>query len=91
MTGLVAVAGFFAVGLVASFASPAVRGRPRALAVLAGAALVGLGLAAPRDAAGWWALSAAAVTLVAMVVFAIRLARRSEGATPAASLDDERW
>jgi hypothetical protein len=91
MTGLVVVAGLFVVGLVASFASPAVRGRPWALAVLAGAALLGLVLAAPGDAAGWWAVGAAAVTLVAMVGFAVRLARRVAETAPATSLDDERW
>jgi branched-subunit amino acid ABC-type transport system permease component len=90
MTGLGVVAGLFATGLVLAFRGTRVRGRPWGLGVMAGSATLALLLAAPRQAAGWWSVAAAGLTLAAMIAFAIGLARRLPG-DPPATLDDERW
>jgi hypothetical protein len=90
MTGLGVVAGLFALGLVLAFRGVGVRGRPWGLGLMAASATLALLFAAPRQAAGWWSVAAAGLTLVAMVAFAVGLARRLSG-DPPASLDDERW
>jgi hypothetical protein len=90
MTGLGVIAGLFAAGLVLVFLGSRVRGRPWGLGVMAASSTLALLLAAPRQAAGWWSVAAAGLTLAAMVAFAVGLARRLPG-DPPASLDDERW
>jgi hypothetical protein len=88
VTGLLLAGTLFAGGLLVTFAGSGARGRLLGLTLTAAGATAVLALGAPRQAATWWLVGPAVVTLAAMLALARSLARQlaaDDGADQVAS------
>jgi hypothetical protein len=91
VTALLLAGTLFVGGLVVTFAGSRARGRVVGFALMAAGSATVLAAGAPQ-AASWWLIGPAVITLVAMLALARSLARQlaaDDGAN--ADLDDHRW